>query len=184
VSKPISASEIIDFWFSDRVKALWFNSTPAFDDEIRQRFEDVYLQAKAGKLNSWRHDAKGSLAMCILLDQFPLNMYRGRAESFATEAAARVVAKAAIDAGFDHAVGIDKRAFFYLPYMHSENIDDQNYSVSLYENAGLTENLRYAKHHREIVQRFGRFPHRNAILHRESTPQELAYLASPEAYNG
>lgn len=184
MSKPISQTEIVDFWFSDRVKALWFNSNPTFDNEIRERFEETYRQAASGKLDAWRQEATGALALCILLDQFPLNMYRGRAESFATEAAARAAAKAAIDAGFDQAVGIDKRAFFYLPFMHSENLDDQNYSVNLYENAGLADNLYYAKHHRDIVKRFGRFPHRNAILGRASTPQELAYLASPEAYNG
>lgn len=176
--------EILEFWFSDRVKALWFNSTPVFDDEIRERFEGVYQQAKAGQLDAWRDNADGALALCIVLDQFPLNMYRGRPESFATDTVARAVAKSAIDSEFDEAVNADQRAFYYLPFMHSENLDEQNYSVTLFERARLTENLPYAKHHREIVKRFGRFPHRNAILNRVSTPQEQAYLASPEGYKG
>ncbi|MEK6749909.1 MAG: DUF924 family protein [Pseudomonadota bacterium] len=183
---PISESEteIISFWFSARAQALWFNSDPAFDAEIRTQFEEIYQQAKAGALDAWRSDAQGALALCILLDQFPLNMYRGLAASFATEAMAREVAKSAIDAGLDQAIGTDKRAFFYLPFMHSEHLNDQNYSVNLFERAGMTEGLHYAKHHREIIRRFGRFPHRNAILKRASTEQELAYLASPEAFKG
>jgi len=184
MSAAHSATEIIEFWFSERVRNLWFNSTPAFDNEIRERFEVLYQQAKAGGLDAWRRDADGALALCILLDQFPLNMYRGQPAAFATEAAARDVAKSAIDVGLDQTLGADEKAFFYLPFMHSEDMNDQNYSVSLYQRAGMMEHLRYAQHHRDIVLRFGRFPHRNAMLNRVSTPQELAYLASPEGFKG
>jgi uncharacterized protein (DUF924 family) len=181
---PTSATKILDFWFSDSAKALWFNSTPAFDEEVHERFESLYQRAKGGQLDAWCDNAEGALAVCIVLDQFPLNMYRGRAESFAGESKARSVAKLAIDSGFDKNTSIDKRAFYYLPFMHSENMADQNYSVTLFEQAGLTENLVYAKHHRDIIKRFGRFPHRNKILNRTSTPQEQEYLASRDGYKG
>ena len=179
-----SAAEILAFWFSERVRPLWFNSTAAFDDELRTRFEPAYLAAKAGELDAWRDNPEGSLALCILFDQFPLNMYRGKPDGFATEAAAREVARLAIEAGHDRQVDDQRRAFYYLPFMHSEDLVDQDYSVSLFESAGMKENLRYAHHHRDIVKRFGRFPHRNAILGRVNTADEAAYLASPEAFHG
>ena len=122
--------------------------------------------------------------MVIILDQFPLNMFRGLAESFHGEAKAIEIAKYAIDQSFDDLLTDEQKAFLYLPLMHSENLVDQDLSVTLFEKAGLTENLRFAKHHREIVRRFGRFPHRNRILNRQSTEAELEYLASDEAFHG
>jgi uncharacterized protein (DUF924 family) len=176
--------EIVDLWLSERVRPLWFNSTPDFDRELRGRFEALWTQARDGLLAPWEDAPLGALALIILLDQLPLNMYRGRPESFSTEAAARAVAGRAIAAGRDRAVPTAARAFFYLPYMHSEDPADQDRSVALYRDAGLTDGLRWAEHHREIVRRFGRFPHRNAILGRPSTSEELAWLASPEAFQG
>jgi uncharacterized protein (DUF924 family) len=124
------------------------------------------------------------LALAIVLDQLPLNMYRGRPEAFSTEQRAVAVAKQAIAQGFDKQIPKDRLMFLYLPLMHSECLADQDRSVALFAAAGLAENLRFAEHHREIVRRFGRFPHRNAILGRASTPAELDYLASPQAFKG
>jgi len=119
----------------------------------------------------------------VLLDQMPLNMFRGQPESFSTEAQSREVAGRAIERGLDQSLPDNQKAFLYLPYMHSEALVDQDRSVELFERAGLRENLRWAKHHRGIVRRFGRFPHRNAILGRESTPDEIEWLASPDSFN-
>lgn len=120
----------------------------------------------------------------IVLDQFPLNMFRGTPQAFATEAASRAVADRAIRRGLDLKLEDAERAFLYPPFMHSEHLADQDRSAALFERAGLTANLGWARHHREIVRRFGRFPHRSAILGRTSTPEELAWLASEEAFRG
>ena len=177
-------NNILNFWFSERVKLLWFNSTPEFDAEIRTQYLAVYYAALNDKIDEWEQSAEGCVALVIILDQFPLNMFRGLAESFHGEAKAIEIAKYAIDQSFDDLLTDKQKAFLYLPLMHSENLVDQDLSVTLFEKAGLTENLRFAKHHREIVRRFGRFPHRNRILNRQSTEAELEYLASDEAFHG
>ena len=128
--------------------------------------------------------ADGALALVIVLDQFPLNMYRGEARAFATEALARQVADRALARGYDQELAAVEKAFLYMPFMHSENLMDQDRCVSLYEAAGLEDNLRFARHHREIVRRFGRFPHRNRSLGRSSTAEEEAYLSSKQAFLG
>jgi uncharacterized protein (DUF924 family) len=166
------------------VKPLWFRSTPAFDEGLRERYLDTWQAAAAGGLEHWRQNPQGALALVIVLDQFPLNMFRGRAEGFSTEARAREVAAEAIGKGWDKALDKSRLAFLYMPFMHSENLADQDRSVALFEAAGLTDNLRFARHHRELIRRFGRFPHRNAILGRASSEEELEYLASKEAFHG
>lgn len=176
--------QLIDFWFSDRVKPLRFNSTAAFDAEIRDRYFALWQRAQRGELEHWRGSKEGCIALVILLDQFPLNMFRGRAEAFATEAHSRDVAGYAIEAGFDSEMPAEWRAFLYLPYMHSESPSDQERSVALFESAGLKSNLKWAIHHRELIRRFGRFPHRNEILGRESTADEIGYLKSDQAFTG
>lgn len=176
--------EVLEFWFSDRVRPLWFNSNPEFDSELTERFLAAYLAAAAGALQEWENGAEGALALVIALDQFPLNMFRGQPRSFATEAAARGVARRAVDRGFDRRLTDEQKGFLYLPFMHSEDLRDQDLSVELYEKAGLADSLKWAKHHRGLIRRFGRFPHRNAILGRDSTPEERAYLASEEAFHG
>jgi len=178
------AKEIIEFWFSAEVQPLWFQSTAEFDAELTQRFMQTWRASVDGALASWEETAEDALALVICMDQFPLNMFRGRAESFSSEAAAREVAGRAIERGFDQLLGDPQKAFLYMPFMHSESLADQDRSVALFEAAGLSENLSFAKHHREIIRRFGRFPHRNAIFGREDTVQERAYLASGEAYRG
>ena len=179
-----TASEVIAFWFDDARRPLWFRSTPEFDDLIRSRFEALWRAARAGHLDAWAGSPQGALALVLVLDQFPLNMFRHRAEGFATEAAARHVAATAIEREFDQVLSDAEKAFLYLPFMHSEDLSDQDRSVALFEAAGLENNLRWARHHRDVVRRFGRFPHRNAILGRTSTPEELTWLESPEAFRG
>lgn len=141
------------------------------------------MQARDGALSGWEQTPAGALALVIVLDQFPLNMYRDQPLSFSTEAQARAVAGRAIDRALDRQLPIDRLAFLYLPYMHSESLADQDRSVALFGLAGLEKNLEFARSHRDIVRRFGRFPHRNRILGRDSSAQELAWLASEAAFN-
>ncbi|MFW2374131.1 MAG: DUF924 family protein [Gammaproteobacteria bacterium] len=176
--------EIIDYWYSDNMSRHWFNSTDVIDEQIRNRYEVLWQSARDGRLNHWMESAQGCLALIIILDQLPLNMFRGQAESFSTEQQAIIVARYAIDKGFDKSIPKQQLAFLYMPLMHSENIQDQNLSVSCFETAGLDENAKFARHHRDIVIRFGRFPHRNAILNRDSSEQERVYLASVGAFTG
>ena len=175
---------VLNTWFSEYARPLWFRSTAAFDRELKQRFGATVEAALAGGLRHWADTPTGALALVIVLDQLPLNIYRGRARAFAGEAMAREIAARAIERGYHSGLSQEEKVFLYLPFMHSENLDDQDRAVALFQAAGLQENLRYAHHHRDIVRRFGRFPHRNAILGRESTPQELEYLNSPEAFTG
>ncbi len=179
-----SPQSILEFWFSDKVRPLWFQSTPEFDNELRDRFEPVWQQAAAGQLDSWAKTAEGALALVILLDQIPLNIFRGDVLCFSTEAKSREIARLAIEHKLDMDLTDEKKAFLYMPFMHSESMQDQDKSVSLYETADLADNLKFAKHHRDIVRRFGRFPHRNKILGRQSTEAELTYLESDEAFHG
>jgi uncharacterized protein (DUF924 family) len=175
---------ILDYWYSPRISQRWFASTPALDDEIRARYEALWRRAAAGELDAWADTPDGALALAIVLDQLPLNMYRGKPAAFATEQQAVAVARAAVTRGGDQRLPRNRVQFLYMPLMHSENLADQDQSVALFERAGLADNLRFAEHHRGIVRRFGRFPHRNVILGRDSTPEEIAYLASPEAFKG
>ena len=174
----ITASDVLDFWFSDDAEALWFRSTKAFDHQISLNFESLWRQGRDGQLSSWEQTPEGSLALVILLDQLPLNMFRDQPQGFSTEQASRDIAHRAIENSFDEQLDDRQRRFLYMPFMHSERLSDQNRSVALLEAAGMTESLRWAKHHRDIVARFGRFPHRNQILGRESTREELEWLES------
>jgi len=180
----VTSETLLDFWYSERVRKLWFVATPELDAEIKQRFESLWEKASAGALAHWTDTAQGTLALVILLDQLPLNMFRNEAKSFQTETMAVQLSKQAIDRQLDVQLPQDRQAFLYMPLMHSENLADQTLAVTLFERAGLTSNLRFAKHHREIIRQYGRFPHRNAILQRQSTPQELAYLDSKQAFKG
>ena len=169
-------NEILTFWFSDEVKPKWFKSTQAFDDQLRNSYQQVWGLARAGTYDHWELEPEGALALVIILDQFPLNMFRNDARQYSTEAHARKVADRAIDQGFDETLTPEQKAFLYLPFMHSESMADQDRAVELYDRAGLEDNLRYAHHHRDVVRRFGRFPHRNKVLGRASTPEEMEYL--------
>ena len=176
--------EIIDFWFADDTRKLWFDSTPEFDRQLRERFLETWERACRGELEHWMSSADGCLALAIVLDQFPLNMFRGRAESFASEAQAREVSRHALEQGFDRELPPERKAFLYMPFMHSEDLEDQELSLRLFDQPGLESSLRFARHHHGIVSRFGRFPHRNAALGRESSAAEIEYLNSKEAFTG
>ena len=135
--------EILDLWFSDEVRKLWFNSTPEFDALLRERFEGLWTRAIHGELDGWLQSAAGCLALVIVLDQFPLNMFRGQAQSFASEAQSREVARVAIDRGFDQELDPGSRAFLYMPFMHSELLADQRLALKLFAQPGLENNLHF-----------------------------------------
>lgn len=184
MSQVSTSSEILEFWYTPPMSEHWFGSTPAIDQEIHTHFAAVWEQARAGQLDDWKNSAEGCLALCIILDQFPLNMFRDEVKSFSTEQQAVAITKHAVSQGFDKQLPLERLMFLYMPLMHSEHMADQDESIRLFTEAGLDDNARFAEHHRGIVARFGRFPHRNAILGRESSAEELAYLASDEAFTG
>lgn len=180
----LTPQDILDFWYAEEMQPKWFASTPQLDAAIKAQYESVWAAALRGELDAWLASPEGCLALVIILDQFPLNMFRGTAQSFSSEHKGIAVAKHALGQGYDKLIDRAQVAFLYMPLMHSENLADQELAVQLFEAAGLENNLRFARHHREIVWRFGRFPHRNAILGRPSTPEELNYLGSKEAFKG
>lgn len=180
----MTPNDIIDFWYSERISKQWFSSTPELDREIREKYAHVWEQAEQGEFDEWRRTPEGCLALVIIFDQLPLNMFRGQAKSFRTERMAVEVAKEAIDNQFDKLIAKDKLAFLYMPFMHSERLEEQDLSVKLYTASGLMENARFAEHHRALVRKYGRFPHRNKILGRESSAEEIAYLNSEAAFKG
>ena len=176
--------DIVEYWFSERIQKLWFNSTAEFDQELKERYEQSWIEASQGKLDNWLDSPRGCLAMVILLDQFPLNMFRGQAASFSTEAQSREVAAKAIERGFDYELPVEQRSFIYMPFMHSESLRDQDLAIQYFDQKGLEGNHRFANHHRGIIEKFGRFPHRNDILGRTSSPEEIEYLNSKDGFKG
>ena len=180
----MNPSEIIDFWFTQSMQQYWFSSTPEIDAEIRDKYEEVWKQAKSNDYDEWVKTPDGCLALAIIFDQFPLNMYRGKPESFQTEQKAVEVSLLAIAKNFVNEIEKEKLSFLLMPLMHSEDINHQNLSVKLFKKHGLVENLEFAEHHRKIIEQFGRFPHRNEILGRKSTKLEKEYLNSKNAFKG
>jgi uncharacterized protein (DUF924 family) len=171
----VTPAAVVSFW-REAGPARWFSKDAAFDAAFRERFLVAHEAAAAGELQDWPASAEGALALVLLLDQFPRNAFRGTARVYATDAMARKVADAAIAAGHDRQVDAALRSFFYLPFAHSEELRDLDRCVALNTPLG-GESLRWARHHRDTVARFGRFPHRNAILGRTSTPEEERFLA-------
>jgi uncharacterized protein (DUF924 family) len=171
--------EILAFWLAGRARPLWFARDAVFDAELRHRFAARVTMAGYGAFDHWLASAWPSLALVLLLDQFPRNIWRGKARAFAFDAKARHVADQALARGRDRALPRDLRMFLYLPLEHSERLADQERAVALFEAAGDTEQIRYARAHHRIIARFGRFPHRNAALGRASTPEEEASLREP-----
>ncbi len=171
--------DVLDFWFEQTKAQQWFQVNSDFDDLIRNRFEDAYDKASLGIFDDWKNDPEGCLALCLLLDQFPRNIFRGNAKAFATDTKAIVIAKYAISKGFDQILPGNKRRFLYRPFEHSENLNDQRKSVELFEKMKKDDPLShdYAIRHFKVIEEFGRFPHRNAILGRMNTPDEEVYLA-------
>jgi adenylate cyclase len=172
-----STDRVLAFWFSDDIKPHWFAPTSAFDQVIRKRFADLFARAATGELAAWKASPDGCVALCVLLDQVPRNMFRGTPRAFATDLEARAIAEHAVAKGFDRDLPPDQKQFLYMPFSHSERLADQSRAVKLFESAGLDNALVYVQGHLAIIRRFGRFPHRNAILGRSSTPEELEFLA-------
>lgn len=171
---PAEALDLAEFWRAAG-PGRWFSKDAAFDAELRARFSELHVDAARRKLDHWANDAHGALALVLLLDQFPRNAFRGTAHMYATDPLARMFAAQAIDSGFAREVDAALERFFYLPFMHSEDLAHQERSVAL--NAGLdADSAKYALDHCEIVRRFGRFPHRNVLLGRGTTDEERAFL--------
>lgn len=174
---------ILTFWFGEpdsphyaEPRQFWFQSTPALDEEIRSKFEVMYKRAAQGHMDSLAGNTEGCLALIILLDQVPRNMYRGSPQAFATDSKALKIAKEMLTNKFDRNLLLNQKMFAYLPFEHSENIKDQNKSVELFQSLGDEQALKYALAHRDLIARFGRFPYRNHILGRKNTPEEEAFL--------
>lgn len=187
---PNNPASVLDFWFGRKgepgygeFRSQWFQKDEGFDREVTDRFADLYEQAAAGELDGWREEAESCLALVICLDQFPRNMFRGDARTHATDGDALDAAKYAMERALDRGLPAFQRMFLFMPFMHAESVEDQHRSVELFEGLaaepGGPDVVEYAVGHRDIVERFGRFPHRNALLGRETTPEEAEFLAQP-----
>jgi uncharacterized protein (DUF924 family) len=172
-----TAEEVLRFWFDEHA-GDWFVKSPAFDAEIRERFLALHEQAAAGSLAHWAEAPRSALALIVLLDQFPRNLFRGDARAFATDAMAREIARRVLERGWDKPMTQSERLFVYLPFEHSESLGDQDLCVELMKDFDA-EQRQYAERHRDIIRRFGRFPHRNDSLGRQSTPAEIEFLKQP-----
>jgi uncharacterized protein (DUF924 family) len=190
---PSRSDDVLDFWFGregepgyGEFRAEWFRKDPAFDAEVTERFASLYEEAAAGDLDGWRDDARSCLALVILLDQFPRNMFRGDGRTHATDGKALETSKYSVEHALDRELPAFQRMFLYMPFMHSESVEDQHRSVELFERLageeGAPDVVSYAVAHRDIVEQFGRFPHRNEILGRETTPEEAVFLTK-EGYS-
>ena len=173
----VTPHDVLAFW-RDAGPERWCKKDAAFDAEIVTRFLATYERAVRGELSGWEMTPEGALALVIVLDQFPRNMFRGDARTYAADALARDVTRRALARGFDRDVPSSDRQFFYLPFMHSENLADQEHCVALAMAHGDDEFTEYAEQHADIVRRFGRFPHRNPVLRRTTTPAEQEFLDS------
>jgi len=166
-------ADVLKFWFGLEPEQ-WWNGGPELDHRIRQNFLKLWFEKRQLPVDAFLTDPLTAVAGVILFDQFPRNMFRGAADAYSTDHLALAIAKGAIDKGFDQELAAAERKFLYMPFQHSENLDDQNRALLLFTEIGDDEQIKYAKHHRDIVERFGRFPHRNAILGRTPRPDELA----------
>jgi uncharacterized protein (DUF924 family) len=195
MTTPSRIRDILDFWFMPaghpehgRLRKIWFMKDATFDAEIRARFLGDHELAAAGGCDAWAETPEGALALLILLDQVPRNLFRGEPRAFASDAKARIIAHQAIAAGHDQRLPPVQRMFVYLPFEHSEDVADQQRVVALFESLPVTpefpleardEIIDYGRRHLAIIERFGRFPHRNAALGRATTPEERAFLEQP-----
>jgi uncharacterized protein (DUF924 family) len=171
------AEDVVAFW-TEAGESKWYKKDETFDREIATRFADLHTAAAAEQLSDWEGDATGTLALLLLLDQFSRNLFRGSPRAFAQDAMAHRIAQSALDRGFDQKIAPPLRQFFYLPFMHSEDIGDQERCVALCHSLPGQSNLAYAREHEVIIRNFGRFPHRNAVLGRHTSPAEQAFLDS------
>jgi uncharacterized protein (DUF924 family) len=171
----LSPQDVLAFW-RDAGEKRWWNKDDAFDADIREKFLELWHAASAGGCAHWEQSDEGALALVIVLDQFPRNMFRNDPRTYASDALARDVARRAVDNGTDARLPEDLRGFLYMPFMHSEHLADQERCIVLFERTGNAENAKYAAHHADIIRRFGRFPHRNRLLGRTSTAEEQTFL--------
>lgn len=174
--------EVIRFWFEELKPEDWFKKSEALDQEMRERFEELYWKASRGELFHWRATAEGRLAEILLLDQIPRNIFRGTAQAFATDSLALVLAQEGLTQAQE--LPVVQRGFFYMPFMHSESLTIHEEALRLFDQPGLEKRLKYEKMHMDILQQFGRYPHRNAILGRPSTKEEEEYLKGHSAFKG
>jgi uncharacterized protein (DUF924 family) len=174
-SAPVGQGDVLAFWRAAG-PGKWFKKDATFDAEIKARFLESCEAAATGQLSHWEATPEGALALLILLDQFPRNIFRGSARAFAADPLARAVADRAIGRGFDQRIPASERQFFYLPFEHSEDLADQERAVALVRAMGDADLLKWAELHADIIRRFDRFPHRNAVLGRITTPEEQAFL--------
>lgn len=170
---------VLDFWFSELEPAQWWKKDDQLDETIQQRFGALHGAATACELSTWRQTPEGRLAEIITIDQFSRNIFRKSAMAFAWDPLALALAQEAVRAGADQELSVDRRAFLYLPFMHSESHVIHEQAVALYSQPGLESNLDFEHKHKAIIDRFGRYPHRNALLGRKSTPEEIDFLSGP-----
>lgn len=175
------SNDVLECWFDQENRRYWFEASPDFDELVRRQLAPLYADAVEGRLDHWMDHPDGALALCILFDQAPRNIFRGTARAFATDAQARSVARRILAVGFDRSYPTDDhRVLCYLPFEHSEDIEDQRLALQLLSERTADElAIEYARRHLEIIARFGRFPHRNAVLGRTSTSAELEFLKAP-----
>jgi len=171
--------DILHFWFAEAGPQAWWKKSDDFDALITRRFGKVHVAAHAGELSHWRTSGRGRLAEVIVLDQFPRNMYRGDARSFASDGLALVLAQEAVALNVQEGWAADWRSFLYMPFMHSESLAIHEQAVKIFDEPGLEGNLKFEYAHKKIIDRFGRYPHRNDILGRKSTPEEVEFLQQP-----
>ncbi len=175
----MEAQPILDFWFGELTPKQWFAKSDELDSIIAERFSDTLKAAAKGELWHWRETAHGRLAEVIVLDQFSRNIYRGSPNAFAQDAIALVLAQEAVEKGADKSLSSNEKAFLYMPYMHSESALIHEQAMVLFKQPGLENNYNFEVRHKEIIERFGRYPHRNELLGRESTPEEEGFLKQP-----
>ncbi|MDP8940251.1 MAG: DUF924 domain-containing protein [Actinomycetota bacterium] len=186
---PSEPGEVLDFWFGrenepvyGEFREAWFQKDEEFDGQIRDRFLEDYERAARGEYDRWKEDAESCLALVILLDQFPRNLFRGDPRTYATDDKALGISREGIEQGLDRKLPPFQRHFLYMPFMHSEDLEDQRRSVTLFRELAEEDGpdvTEYAEGHRDIVERFGRFPHRNEVLGRRTTPEEAEFLEQP-----
>lgn len=172
-------TEVHRFWFEDIDPKQWWAKDEEFDELIRQRFTNVHRQAVCCELYPWRATPRGRLAEIIVLDQFSRNIFRNKPGAFANDALALALAQTAVDCGADKTLSAGEMSFLYMPYMHSESLHIHEIAMQLFAQDGLEYNFDFEKKHRAVIERFGRYPHRNEILGRQSTPEEIEYLKQP-----
>ena len=180
-NKTVAADDVINFWFEEIEPKKWWVKDIEFDKEIKTRFHDIYKKAAVSELVDWRYKPLSSLAEIIVLDQFPRNMFRDKKQAFATDPLALCLAQGAIEKGFDQDLSPNMKSFLYMPLMHSESAEIHKAAELIFSAPGLENNYRYELKHKEIIDRFGRYPHRNKILGRRSRKDEIEFLKGPDS---